>query len=393
MKPAVVTLKKPIESRVRAGHPWVFRDALAAPPRLPDGATVLLRARDRRPLGLGFWDARSPIAARLLTGDGASAGDLGAVVRERLAAALARRLARLDRVHTNAFRWVHGEADRLPGLHVDLYADVAAVRFDGAGARAFYGGAHALPALLQAAQAAARGSRLRAIIDREGRTLIDGRAVSELEARENDLTFVVDLVRGQKGGLFLDQRENRAEVGRRARGRSVLNLFGYTGGFSLYAAAGGATRTDTVDLARPALEAARRNFTSNRLPLERAGLHAEDAFTFLEAAAARGQRWDIVISDPPSFAPRHSALPAARRAYRRLHRMAAAVTAPGGTFCPASCSSHFPRDEFMASVEDGVRAAGRELRLEALRGAGFDHPVVPWFPEGDYLKFAILELV
>jgi 23S rRNA (cytosine1962-C5)-methyltransferase len=267
---------------------------------------------------------------------------------------------------------------------------VVTVRFDGAGARAFY---RRLPEqLVSVFEAAARPLALRAIIDREGRRPLYGAEVAELEVRENGLVFVVDLHRGQKGGLFLDQRENRAEVGRRARGRAVLNLFGYTGGFSLYAAAGGARRTDTVDLARPALQAARRNFARNDLPMAQAGFHGEDAFAFLTAAAARGERWDIVISDPPSFAPRRSAVPAARRAYRRLHQMAAAVTAPGGLFCPASCSSHFPRDEFLASVEDGVRAAGRGFALESLRGAGFDHPVVPWFPEGDYLKFAIVKL-
>jgi 23S rRNA (cytosine1962-C5)-methyltransferase len=188
---------------------------------------------------------------------------------------------------------------------------------------------------------------------------------------------------GQKGGLFLDQRENRAEVGRRARGKSVLNLFGYTGGFSLYAAAGGAVRTDTVDAAAPALAAARANFARNGLSLAAAGFHATDAFDFLERAGARGQRWDIVISDPPSFAPSRKALPAARRAYRRLHRLAAVVVGAGWLFCPASCSSHFSREELLASVTDGVARAGRRWWLEELRGAGFDHPVLPEFPEGD----------
>src|SRR5207247_8512608 len=125
----------------------------------------------------------------------------------------------------------------------------------------------------------------------------------EREVRENGIRFLVDLARGQKGGLFLDQRENRAEVGRRARGKSVLNLFGYTGGFSLYAAAGGATGTDTVDAAAPAPAAARRNFQRNGLDLGAAGFHAADAFEFLEEAARKRRRWDVVISDPPSFAP------------------------------------------------------------------------------------------
>ena len=378
---AAVTLKKPLERAIRQGHPWVFRDALAQPPTLPDGALVLVRGRDRRPLALGFWDATSAIAVRLITDD--LERSPAAIVDDRLRGALASRLAQLSRDETNAFRWVHGEADRLPGIHVDLYDDVAAVRYDGAGARAFYG------ALADRLAAAARPLALHAVIDREGRRVMAGAPVADREVRENGLRFGVDLLAGQKGGLFLDQRENRQAIRERAAGRSVLNLFGYTGGFSVYAAAGGARRTDTVDSARPALASARRNFERNGLPLEQAGLHGEDAFAFLTAAAARGQSWDIVISDPPSFAPRKDALPAARNAYLRLHRLGIAVTAPGGLFCPASCSSHFPPDEFLASVERAAAATGRRFTLEMLRGAGRDHPVLPAFPEGDYLKFAI----
>jgi 23S rRNA (cytosine1962-C5)-methyltransferase len=370
--PATVTLAKDLARSLRRGHPWVFRDALRAPPALPNGALVRVRDRDGRPLVWGYWDARSPIAVRVLDRAG---GDPEALVRERLAAALARRRAGLG-PETNAFRWVHGEGDRLPGIHVDVYDDVAVVRYDGAGARAFYRG---LPELLGAEM------KLRAVVDRERRA----DDLGEIEVLENGLRFGVDLARGQKGGLFLDQRENRAEVGRRARGKSVLNLFGYTGGFSLYAAAGGARRTDTVDAAAPALAAARANFARNGLSLEAASFHPGDAFEFLQEAAKRKERWDVVISDPPSFAPSRRALPAARKAYRRLHALAAAVVTTGGLFCPASCSSHFSRPEFLASVEEGVRRAGRRWRLEELRGAGFDHPVLESFPEGDYLKFAL----
>jgi 23S rRNA (cytosine1962-C5)-methyltransferase len=208
-------------------------------------------------------------------------------------------------------------------------------------------------------------------------------------ALENGIRFEVSPGHGGKGGLFLDQRENREEVERRASGRSVLNLFGYTGAFSLYATRGGARSTDTVDVARPAIAVARRNFELNGMDLDSAGFHALDAFEFLQAAAGRKQRWDLVISDPPSFAPSKSAREAARQAYARLHRMAATVTAPDGVLCAASCSSHFGREEFLASVIWGARAAGRRFELEEMRGAGFDHPVVRAFPEGEYLKFAI----
>jgi 23S rRNA (cytosine1962-C5)-methyltransferase len=214
----------------------------------------------------------------------------------------------------------------------------------------------------------------------------------EMEIREHGLRFGVDLLRGQKGGLFLDQRENRALVRTLAEGRRVLNLFGYTGGFSIYAAAGGARETVTVDVAAPAIAAARRNFERNGLPIERARFAAEDAFAFLAGAAAAGERFDLVVSDPPSFAPNRRARAAGLGAYRRLHRLCAAVTAPGGILCAASCSSHVDRDAFVATVHQGVRETGRRAELRELRGAAFDHPVIPQFPEGDYLKFAVFAL-
>jgi 23S rRNA (cytosine1962-C5)-methyltransferase len=387
----VARLERNLARSIRQGHPWIYRDAIAAP-LLPDGAVLVVHDRGRagRPLAVGFWDASSPIAVRVVSAASrlpADAATLTDLVAERLATALRRRLGRLDRATTNAFRWVHGEADGLPGIHLDVYGDAVTIRYDGAGARAFYTHALGFPQrLLTVARAA--GLRLAGGVDRETRTTF-GQVTDEREVLEDGLRFVVDLARGQKGGLFLDQRDNRLEIRKRAAGRTVLNLFGYTGGFSIYAAAGGARRTDTVDLARPAIEAAAENFRRNGLDLGRAGLHAEDAFAFLERAIVEQRRWDIVISDPPSFAPRKSALPAARRSYRRLHRLAAAVTSPDGLFCPASCSSHFPAAEFLPSIEEGCAAAGRVWHLEELRGAGFDHPVVPAFREGDYLKFAL----
>ena len=372
-----VILRKNLGRALRQGHPWIFRDALAEAPTLPSGTMVAVAGRDGRPLAHGYWDATGPIAVRVL--DLQRPRDTSTLVCDRLRQALAKRLARLDRDKTNAFRWVHGEADGLPGIHVDLYDQVAVVRFDGAGARAFYRDFDRMLADCSAPLA------LSQVVDREQR----GSNLGEIEVRENSIRFLVDLGRGQKGGLFLDQRENRLAVAGRAVGKSVLNLYGYTGGFSLYAAAAGATRTDTVDIAQPALATARRNFQLNHLSLDQAGFYATDALAFLDEAARRAKRWDIVVSDPPSFAPSRRALPAARRAYFRLHRLAATVVASGGLLCAASCSSHFPRDEFLSSVEQGAAAAGRTFRLESVSGAGFDHPALPAFPEGDYLKFAI----
>lgn len=392
-----VTLHKELARSIRQGHPWIYRDAVSGPD-LPDGALVQVRSKTGDALAWGFWDARSAIAVRVLglglppagkdphephARSGLPPGDL---IEQRSGNALAMRLGRLDRTRTNAFRWVHGEADRLPGIHVDLYDDVAVVRYDGDGARAFYAAGGGLEPRLMAAAAPSKVPLAR-VLDRDRRG-----DHGDLRVRENGLVFGVALGRGGKGGLFLDQRDNRAAVGAISRGMSVLNLFGYTGAFSVYAAAGGALRTDTVDVAAPAIQAARENFALNGLDATTSGFHAADAFEFLTEAAAAGRRWDVVISDPPSFAPNHRALPAARNAYRKLHRMAATVVAPGGLFCPASCSSHFAREDFVTSIETGVREAGRRMRLDSLTGAAFDHPVLPAFPEGDYLKFAMVRM-
>ncbi|HEX7507513.1 MAG TPA: class I SAM-dependent rRNA methyltransferase [Polyangia bacterium] len=376
-RPIAVALRKDLSRTLRQGHPWVFREALAHRPGIAAGEIVAVVDKHGREVVFGFWDVHGPIAVRVL--DLVPVADQVALVRRRLHTALAMRRARLDLTKTNAFRWVHGEADRLPGIHVDVYADVASVRYDGEGSRAFY---TSLPDWLSTCAA---DFPVRQVIDRDTRA----QHGEEIEILENGVRFTVDVGRGQKGGLFLDQRDNRLSIAGRSRGKSVLNLFGYTGGFSIHAACAGATRTDTVDIARPAMVAARRNFERNGLDLAKAGLHVCDAFAFLEKAIAHQEAWDIVVSDPPSFAPSKISVAAARRSYLRLHRLAAQVVKPGGLLCAASCSSHLARDEFLTLVKTGVHQAGRRFVLEAYSGAGLDHPTLPVFPEGDYLKCAL----
>jgi 23S rRNA (cytosine1962-C5)-methyltransferase len=391
-----VALRKDLRRALHAGTPWIFRDAVGASPDVADGSVVLVVGKDGRPLGRGFFARTGPIAVRMLTTE--KSDDIAALVNARLEAALAARAALRASGETTAFRWVHGEGDRLPGMHVDVYGHHASVFFDGAAARAFYLGLELTRRLLETGSAL----RLVAVLERqrrEGGASEPERALfgeppdHEIEVLEHGLAFGVDLLHGQKGGLFLDQRENRARVRELARGRRVLNLFGYTGAFSLHAAAGGAARTTTVDVSAPAIEAARRNFARNaaRLGADAAGaeLVAADAFEFLTRARAAAERWELVISDPPSFAPNEKARPAALAAYRRLHVLAAAVVTPGGIFCAASCSSHVAEADFVATVRDGARDAGRVFELREVHGAASDHPVRAEFPEGRYLKFAI----
>jgi 23S rRNA (cytosine1962-C5)-methyltransferase len=376
-KPVAVILRKDLARTLRQGHPWVWRDAIIDPGNISSGEIVAVESKQGRAIVYGYWDARSPIAIRVL--DLTPVEDKNALFCRRLGNALAMRRAHLDLRRTTTFRWVHGEADRLPGIHVDVYADVVSLRFDGEGSRACY---RDLPDLLMNCSA---DLPIRKVVDRDSRF----ETGEEVEVLENGVRFIVDVGRGQKGGLFLDQRENRQAVAERARGKTLLNLFGYTGGFSVHAACAGATRTDTVDIARPAIEAARRNFQCNLLDLAHTGLHAADVFDFLGKAIARGETWDIVVSDPPSFAPSKNSLDAARKSYLRLHRLVAQVVGKGGLLCAASCSSHISRAEFLTLVKKGVEQAGRKFELECYRGAGLDHPTLPMFPEGDYLKFAL----
>jgi 23S rRNA (cytosine1962-C5)-methyltransferase len=380
---------------VKRGHPWVYREGLARSPRgLRSGATVELVDPEGAFLGRGLWDAASPIAVRVLDHTGGaretlSPADLGA----RLLAAVLRRDGRFD-ADTTAYRLCNGEGDRVPGLVLDRYDTVAVVRLD---TEAWTPHLDALTATLQA-PLAERGVRSIALrltgedgADRRKIRRLDGAEPPDrLVVRERGMTMEVDLAHGQKTGAFLDQRENRARVRALSRGCGrVLNLFSYAGGFSVAAALGGAARVTSVDVAAAAHATAQRTFRANGVD---PGAHAfvtADVFAFLDQARARGDRFDLVISDPPSFAPSERARPRALVAYRRLHAAAAAVLAEGGVLCAASCSSHIDTEAFLTTLDDA--SLGRaDLCLRELHGQPEDHPTLPAWPEGRYLKLAVL---
>jgi len=387
-----VTLAKNLQRSVLAGHPWLYREALEVAPGLRTGQVVDLCERSGRFLGRGLFDGESPIALRLYTLDSREQVD-EAMVERRIKAALQARRGAIDPDHTDAFRLCHGEGDFLPGVVIDRYGPVAVVLFDGTAARALLpgvvaavrglGGPHAITALYERNQRRQGGG---------GQLLYGELPAAELLVREHCMRFLVDIVQGQKTGLFLDQRENRQLIRRYARGLSVWNGFAYTGGFSLAAALGGARRVVTVDSAAPAIAAARRNFALNQLDPDAHEFYADDVFVHLQQAAQRGQRYDLVIVDPPSFAPTHKALPTALGAYRELHRLALAAVAPGGLLAAASCSSHVPEAEFLATLTDAAQHARRRLRVLEIHGQPADHPTLPAFSEGRYLKFVLARI-
>lgn len=310
-------------------------------------------------------------------------------IDERLVASRIARAAELrTRIvppETSAYRLVHGEGDALPGVVVDVYGDYAVIQFDGAAAvnwsdAVVDGVSRALPGL--------RGVLVR-IGRREGKRTEVARGEAPpvpLEVREHGMLMRADLLHGQKTGLFIDHRESRRAVRTMASGLRVLNLYGYTGGFSIAAGLGGATQVDTVDVAGAALALADEGWAANGLPARAHQTHARDVPEFLEAAREAGTRWDLIVSDPPSFAPNEASLTRALKSYRALHRACLRLLAPGGYYLAASCSSHVDHATFDRTVREGAEKARRPLQALARWGAPADHPRLVAFPEGEYLK-------
>ncbi len=326
--------------------------------------------------------------------------------RERLVRAIAIRKQLFPRgdAATTAYRLLNGEGDRTPGFVIDRYGDIAVLKVDGDSARAM------ADQLLAEVEQPLRDFGVTTLLDRSGKKgetasihARFGTLRDKVQVTEHGVPFVVDLAKGQKTGAFLDQRENRrrigelvkrrmgpgAEAGSGAKPVRVLNLFSYTGGFSQRAALAGGVVT-SVDVAMAAHATAQESFRLAGLDPKKHAFVTADCFAFLEGAKNRGETWDVVISDPPSFAPSEKAKPKGLAAYRSLHHACVQVLAKGGTFVAASCSSHVGLEDFAFTLDDA--ALGRDdLRVLDLYGPPPDHPTLPNFPEGRYLKLAILE--
>lgn len=351
-------------------------------------------------LGWGMYDAQSPIAVRIWAHhqDAPNAGrEIEPRAAERLMGASIERAARtrdglFPSEQTSAYRLCNGEGDRVPGLVVDRYGDVAVLRTDGEAMATWRD--RLVPLIVKALEP--RGVRtLLARVQKEG-DLKSERvwgAPSEdvLDIHENGMVMEVDLARGQKTGAFLDQRDNRARVRRLARDRKrVLNLFSYAGGFSIAAALGSpGSRVTSVDSASRGHANAQRAFRKNGLDPSAHSFVTADAFVFLEQARKRTERYDLIVCDPPSFAPNERSKRNAISSYAKLHRACAALLEPDGIFCASSCSSHITLEEFLATLDDGTLERHDLCVREAL-GPPADHPTLASFPEGRYLKFIVL---
>ena len=390
-----VFLKHGRDESLRRFHPWVFSGAVAQVQGSPaEGDIVGVYSAEGQFLASGHWQVGS-IAVRILSFDAdPTAPDFWT---NSIARALEARIAvgLFPTGETTCFRLIHGEGDGLPGLIIDWYDGVCVMQAHSVGM--FRAKAQICDALK-----AVFGERLKAVYDKSSGTapfkagleLIDGylyRApgfeAAETVVLENGRKFLVNWEEGQKTGFFLDQRDNRALVGKYAAGRRVLNLFCYTGGFSIYALTSGAVQVDSVDSSARAMDLVARNIALN--PGE-ADVHnyCEDAIDFLHNNPEG--KYDLIIVDPPAFAKHRGALKNALRAYQRLNAAAIAKVAPGGLVFTFSCSQVVDKITFANTVFSAAAQTGRSVRILDRLCQGADHPVSIYHPEGEYLKGLLL---
>jgi len=387
----IVRLKPGKEALLSKGHPWVYSGALAGPPAAP---VVRLADAAGRVLGVGTASASNPLAVRLFRREEQPLDR--AFFQARLERALAgRRMLGLDGPEAGC-RWVFGEGDLLPGLVADRYGHALVLQVGTLGLEALR--ETWWPPLRELAEAAgitvfverSQGGRRDEGLDPVNR-LLKGSLPGPVVIREGAARLSVDLLKGQKTGFFLDQREHRLTLGRISEGCRVLNAFGYTGGFSIHAGLGGAAQVATLDISGAALDQAERDWALNGLDPERHLRLQGDAFELMRQLEPAS--FDRVVVDPPAFAKQRKDLDKAFKAYKDLFRLAALAAAPGGVLGCFSCSQHLERPRFQEAVWTALLEAGREAQVLAHLGQPMDHPYALNHPEGSYLKGLWLRLI
>ncbi|MGY8527139.1 class I SAM-dependent rRNA methyltransferase [Paracidovorax citrulli] len=397
-----VFLKPGKEKSLLRRHPWVFATGIARTEgRCEAGSTVVVRAADGRFLAKAAYSPQSQIRARVWTFDENEPVD-HALIKRRIAAAVAYRREWVR--DSDAVRLVFAEADRLPGLVVDYYgADKGAehaqlvCQFNAAGIEAWKDAVvQALiretgcPNVYERSDAAVR--------EREGLPLVTGVLAGAepdpaLSATEHGVRYHVDVRNGHKTGFYVDQRDNRKLVGDLAEGREVLNCFCYTGGFSLAALRGGAKSVVSIDSSGDALKIAAQNVTLNGFDPERASWLDADVFRTLRQFRAEGRQFDLIVLDPPKFAPSAQHIDRAARAYKEINLVGMQLLRPGGLLFTYSCSGAIDPDLFQKIVAGAATDARVDARILRRLSAGTDHPMLAAFPEGEYLKGLLLQRV
>lgn len=388
-----VKLTRSLRKSIQQGHPWVYREAIA--PVDAVATASLARVSDAKgDLAWAIFDPHSPLALRILSTESAPPSFTNGFFHRRFERALRLRDG-VRSENTTAFRLFNGEGDLLPGLVCDVYGDVAIIQFDGQGPGEFWDKKEIASWLLQNASVKSVFEKTRRSADR---TIIHiaGDEIKSVDAepanvivKENGALYKVNLEKGQKTGFFLDQRDNRYYVRQSSKNKSVLNLFSYTGGFSISAGLGGASRVASVDISAGAIATANENWLLNGLsPSQHQGL-AVDVFEYL---ANESGDWDHVIVDPPSMSHSEDRKEIAIQKYTDLFALAAKRVKSGAELSLSSCSSHVSFEDFFKVISDSMSQARRRGQILRVSGQGADHPFPHAAPELRYLKFVHLVL-
>ena len=388
-----IWLKPPAVKPVLRRHPWVFSGGVARVEGSPaPGATVLVRGADGTALGWAAYSPESRIRARMWTFDADETVTPGFIAGQ-VAAAAERRSGLLASGVTDSARLVFSEADGVPGLTADRYGDTIVCQLTTAGADAWQDvladALAALPGVRCVHERSDADVRQREGLAPRVGTLRGSAPDPDLVAHEAGFRFAVEAEGGHKTGFYLDQRDARAEVGRWAAGRRVLNVFSYTGAFSVIAARAAAKSVTSIDSSGPALEVARRNGSLNGVDVGE--LMEADAFTALRGLRDRAKQYDLILLDPPKLAASEAQIEKASRAYKDLNLLAAKLLAPGGVLMTWSCSGAMTMDLFQKVVAGAALDARRELRIIGRLHQPSDHPVPLSFPEAEYLKGLVLQ--
>ena len=381
------------DKRARLGHPWIYSNEIAmdaGAKALPPGSIVDVVGADGRGIATAFFNPKSLIAARVLARETGVAIDAGFLVA-RLRRALVLREALFD---APFYRLIHAEGDGLPGLIVDRYGEIVVVQANSAGMDRL------TPALVGALTEVLKPQAIVARNDSPVRELeglpkenniLHGQLEGTVEVLENGIRYLCDPMGGQKTGWFFDQRDNHAFMASLAKGRTVLDLYTYVGGFALQCAARGSAHVTAVDRSEGSLalavKAAELNGLADRVTFVRAEVFAE-----LERVGERKERFGVVIADPPPFVRSKADLATGAKGYRKMARLAAALVEPGGFLFAASCSHNIDPARFHEEIARGIQAADRTGRVIRSAGAAPDHPVHPELPESAYLKAIVLQL-
>lgn len=395
---ATVIVRPGQADRLIAGHPWLYQTSVLRLTRpIADGELVQVKDHRQRLLGVGFYNSQSKIVVRLLAPDRFEANE--AFFEERTRAALAVRQRHLP--GASSFRVVNAEGDFLSGLIVDKYGDVLTVQTSSLGMD------QRLPIITRALQ---RVFQPQAVIERndvasrkleglsERTGLLAGETPGAHMIELNGLKFAVDLLGGQKTGLYLDQQANYELVARFAKGANVLDCFSFLGGFALHAARAGAARVHGLDQSADAVAAATRNAEANGLG-DRCSFEAANVFDWLKASTTVPPheklvpKYDLIILDPPSFTRTRAALPDALRGYKEIHVRALKLLKPGGVLATFTCSHHVEARTFLDVILSAAFDTRKILRRVATYSQSPDHPVIPMIPETEYLKGFAFELV